>query len=168
MDDYETSQPLTLRCRRRKGHGRGLPVHRRAGLASASLSTIATVVLMGMDEGRRAGGLDQCPHRMPLCYSEIPQPHLRRRVERCRAACRTYLDAMPLRRRAPLVCVFCRFKWSVLRPSRHQALRSRAAVCLPSLLSAGLFQPTGIGPSARLVEVPENPDAAGRRPEHVG
>jgi hypothetical protein len=43
-------------CRRREGDRRGLPVHRRAGMVSAWLSPIAAVVLVGLDQGRRAGG----------------------------------------------------------------------------------------------------------------
>jgi hypothetical protein len=44
-------------CGQRQEHRRGLPVHRRAGMASAWLSPDAPVVFMDLDQGRRGGGV---------------------------------------------------------------------------------------------------------------
>ena len=48
-----------------------------------------------------------------------------------------------------------------------QAVRSRTPVCLPSLLSACLRKPAGVGPSARAREIAKDPDAAGRQRKHA-
>jgi hypothetical protein len=69
--------------------------------------------------------------------------------------------------RAALVCVFGCCKWSVLQSPRHEAVRRRATVRLPSLLSACLCEPTGIAPSAEAWEITKDPNTAGRKPEHA-
>ena len=77
------------------------------------------------------------------------------------------LDAVPFRWRAAMVCVFGGCKRSLLRSPRHQAVRCRAPVRLPTLLSACLREPAGIGSSAGAWEIPEDPNSAGRKPEHA-
>jgi hypothetical protein len=57
--------------------------------------------------------------------------------------------------------------WSVLRPPGHQAVRCRATVRLPSLLSACLCEPAGSGASTRAVEITKNPNSIGWQPEHA-
>src|SRR4051812_33064834 len=63
------------------------------------------------------------------------------------------MDAMPVRRRAILVCVFGCGKRQVLRLPHGQAVRRGATVRVPPLLSARLCEPAGTGPSARAVEI---------------
>ena len=136
-------------------------------LASARLSPIAAVVFVGLDQGRRAGGVHQRRNPTPFRDAEIPKPLVWRGLERCRAAGRHRLDAVPFRWRTALVCVFGCCKRSVLRSSGHQALRCRTTIRLPPLLSACLREPAGIGPSARAWEITKDPNATGRKPEHA-
>jgi hypothetical protein len=90
-----------------------------------------------------------------------------RRLERCRTAGHHRLEAVSFRWRAAMVCVFGCFKRSVLRPPGHQAVRCRATVRLPSLLSACLCEPAGSGASTRAVEITKNPNSIGWQPEHA-
>src|SRR5262249_26189858 len=64
-------------CRRREDHRRELPMHRCAGLASARLSSIAAAVLMGLEAGWRACGLDQCRDGTASRNLEIPKSPVR-------------------------------------------------------------------------------------------
>jgi hypothetical protein len=57
----------------RKDHCRELPMHRCAGLASARLSSIAAAVLMGVEAGWQAGGVDQCRDGTTSRNPEIPK-----------------------------------------------------------------------------------------------
>ena len=128
-------------CGRRQEHRRGLPVHRCDGMASTWLSPIAALVLVGLDQGWRAGGVHQ--RRNPCRDAEIPKPLAWRGLERRRAAGRHRMDGVPARWRVALVCVFGRCKRGVLRSPGQQAVRCRAAVRLPSLLSACLGKQAG-------------------------
>src|SRR5262249_9694240 len=125
------------------------------------------VVLVGLDQGRRAGGVHQRRNSTPFRDAEIPKPLIWRGLERRRAACRHRLDAVPVGWGTALVCVFGCFKRSVLRSPRHQAVRCRTPVRVPPLLSACLCEPTGISASARAWEITKDPNAAGRKPEHA-
>src|SRR6476469_3482429 len=136
-------------------------------MASARLSAIVRLVFMRLDQGRRAAGVDQCPSPARCSDAEISKPLIWRGLERCRAACRHRLDAVPVRWRTALVCVFGCCKRSVLRSPRHQAVQGRAPVRLLPLLSACLCEPTGIGPSAGAWEITKDPNTAGRKPEHA-
>jgi DNA invertase Pin-like site-specific DNA recombinase len=51
--------------------------------------------------------------------------------------------------------------------AKARGVRRGATVRLPSLLSACLCEPTGIGTSARAREITKDPNAAGRKPEHA-
>jgi hypothetical protein len=64
-------------CGQRKDHCRELPIHRCAGLAQARLSSIATAVLIGLEAGWRAGGVDQCQDGTTSRNPEIPKSPLR-------------------------------------------------------------------------------------------
>src|SRR6478735_9302175 len=102
-------------------------------MASAWLSAIVRLVFMRLDQGRRAAGVDQCPSPARCSDAEISKPLIWRGLERCRAACRHRLDAVPVRWRTALVCVFGCCKRSVLPSQRHQALQGRnyfSALCL--------------------------------------
>src|SRR6478736_10489589 len=123
-------------------------------MASAWLSPIAVAVLVGLDQG----GVHQRRNPAPFRDAEIPKPLIWRALERCRAASCHRLDTVPVRWRAALVCVFGCCKWSVLRSPGHQAVRSGTPVCLPSLLSACLCEPAGIGPSGGAWEITKDPN----------
>src|SRR5215831_1076684 len=64
-------------CRRRKDHCRELPIHRCAGLAYARLFSIAAAVLMDLEAGWRAGGIDQCRDGTTPRNPEIPKSPVR-------------------------------------------------------------------------------------------
>ena len=136
-------------------------------LEQARLSPIAAAVFMGLDQGRRAGRFHQCPNPAPFRDLEIPKPLICRGLDRCRAMDRHRMDAVSFRWRATMVCMFGCCKRSLLWPRGHQAVRRRATVRLPSLLSARLCEPTGIGASAWAWEITKDPNAAGRKPEHA-
>src|SRR6185369_14271789 len=127
-------------------------------MASAWLSPVAAMVFVGLEQGQRAGGVHQRRNPTPFRDAEIPKPLLWRGLERCRAAGRHRLDAVPFRWRTALVYVFGCLKWRV---------RRWPPVRVPPLLSACLREPAGIGSSARAWEIPEDPNAAGRKPEHA-
>ena len=124
-------------CSRRQEHRRGLSIRRCAGMASARVSPVATLVFVGLEQGRRAGRVHQSRNPTPFPDAEIPKPLMGRGLEQCAANSRR-MDAVPVRWRAALVCVFGRCKRSVLRSPGHQAVRSRTPVRLPPLLSACL------------------------------
>src|SRR6478672_8232389 len=105
-------------------------------MASARLSPIATLVLVDLEQGRRAGGVDQCPSSAQCSDAEISKPLIWRGLERCRAACRHRLDAVPVRWGTALVYLFGCCKRSVLRSQRQPPVRRRATFRLPPLLSA--------------------------------
>jgi hypothetical protein len=175
---YQTCQAISI-IRRRKWSDRWRAMQGAArrlskvadlsmcSRASAWLPWITAVVLLGMDPRRRTGGVDQYRDRAPIRDLEIPEPLLWRGLERCVAAHRPRVDALPLWWRAALVYVFGRLERGVLWPPGHQAVRRRTAVRLPPLLPARLRQPTGIGPSKRALEGAENPDAVGRQRKHA-
>ena len=52
-------------------------------------------------------------------------------------------------------------------PRGHQTVWCRETVRLPSLQSACLCEPTGIGASARPWEITKDPNATRRKPEHA-
>ena len=122
---------------------------------------------LGLDQRRRAGGVHQRRNPTSLRAAEIPKPLVWRGLERCRATGLHRLDAVPVRWRTALVCVFGCCKRSVLRSSGHQALRCRTTVRAPSLLPACLRKPTGIGTSARARKIAKDQNATGRQPEHA-
>ena len=124
-------------CRRRKKHRRELPVNRRAGMASAWLSPITAVVLVGLDQGWRAGGVHERRNPTPCRDAEIPKPLVWRGLERRRAAGRHRMDVVPVRWRAALVCVFGRCKRGVLRSPGHASCTAPDA-CLPAVTAIGL------------------------------
>ena len=88
-------------------------------MASAWLSPVAAMVFVGLEQGRRAGGVHQRRNPTPFRDAEIPKPLLWRGLERCRAAGRHRLDAVPFRWRTALVYVLGCLKWRVLRSPRH-------------------------------------------------
>ena len=124
-------------CRRRKKYRRELPVNRCAGMASAWLSPIAAVVLVGLDQGWRAGGVHQRRNPTPCRDAEIPKPFVWRGLERRRAAGRHRMDVVPVRWRAALVCVFGRCKRGVLRSPGHASCTEPDA-CSPAVTAIGL------------------------------
>ena len=101
------------------------------------LSPIAAVVFVGLDQGRRAGGLHQRRNPTPFRDAEIPKPLIWRGLERCRAAGRHRMDAVPVRWRAALVCVFGCFKRSVLRSPRSPSCTAPGD-CSPAVTAIGL------------------------------
>src|SRR5215469_2701815 len=131
---------------RRKGHCRELPMHRCAGLAQARLSSIAAAVLMGLEAGWRAGGIDQCQDGTASRNPEIPKSPVRWGLGQCEAAVPCRMDAMSLWWREAMVYLFGICERHLLRPPSHQAVPSRPLVCLPSVFSARLREPAGIRP----------------------
>ena len=114
-----------------------------AGLLAASgtydtILWIIAAVLVGLDQGWRASGVHQRRNPTPCRDAEISKPVVWQGLERRRAAGRDPMDAVPVRWRAALVCLFGHCKRGVLRSPGHQAVRRWTPVRLPSLLSACL------------------------------
>ena|SRR5215469_13517597 len=81
--DYFGDEKRSIRWRAMRGrndHCRELPMHRCAGLAQAWLSSIAAAVLMGLEAGWKAGGVDQCRDGTTTRNLEIPKSPVRWRL----------------------------------------------------------------------------------------
>src|SRR5262249_44633740 len=83
-------------CRQRKAHGGELPMHRCTGLAPPRLSSVAAAVLVGLEAGWRAGGVDPCRDGTASRDPEIPKLPVRWGLGSCEAAVPCCVDAMSL------------------------------------------------------------------------
>src|SRR5262249_25765019 len=91
----------------------------------------------------------------------------RRRMEVRRAARADHVDGVPSWRPPSLVRLFRLFQWSILRAPRRSAVWCRRIVRMPTLLRPGVCESTRSLTPSWPRKGTEDPNAAGRQPEHV-